>query len=60
MHSVLLAAFALAIRETAPDSPRQILMRSNVDLRRRLEPHISTELVFSAISARVTPIADNN
>jgi hypothetical protein len=33
-------------------------MRSNVDLRRRLEPHISTQLVFSAISARVTPITD--
>ena len=50
--------FAFAIREVAPYRPRQILMRSNVDLRRRLDPHVSTELVFSAISARVTPIAD--
>jgi hypothetical protein len=58
VHAMLLAAFALAIRETAPGRPRQILMRSNVDLRRRLEPHVSTEWVFSAISARVTPIAD--
>jgi hypothetical protein len=58
VHSLLLAAFALAIREAASAEPRQILMRSNVDLRRRLEPHLSTQLVFSAISARVTPIAD--
>jgi hypothetical protein len=58
VHSLLLAAFAFAIREATLDRPRQILMRSNVDLRRRLEPHVSTELVFSAISARVTPIAD--
>jgi hypothetical protein len=58
VHSLLLAAFALAIRDTAFDKPRRILMRSNVDLRRRLEPHVSTELVFSAISARVTPIFD--
>ena len=58
VHSLLLAAFALVIRDIAPGKPRQILMRSNVDLRRRLEPDVSTELVFSAISARVTPIAD--
>lgn len=58
VHALLLAAFALAIREAAPAKPRQALMRSNVDLRRRLEPHISTQLVFSAISARVTPITD--
>jgi hypothetical protein len=58
VHSLLLAAFALAIREAAPAKPRQALMRSNVDLRRRLEPHISTQLVFSAISARVTPITN--
>lgn len=58
VHSLLLAAFAVAIRKAAPDNPQRILMRSNVDLRRRIEPHVSTELVFSAISARVTPIAN--
>jgi hypothetical protein len=58
VHSLIMAAFALAIRETAPDRPRQMLMRSNVDLRRRLEPHVSTDLVFSAITAQVTVIPD--
>jgi hypothetical protein len=58
VHSLLLAAFALAIRDASQDRPRQILMRSNVDMRRRLEPHVSTELVFSAITARVTLIPD--
>jgi hypothetical protein len=60
VHSLLLAAFALAIRDAAPHKPSQILMRSNVDIRRRLEPHVSTELVFSAISARITLIPDLN
>jgi hypothetical protein len=58
VHSLLLAAFALAIRDAAQGSPRQILVRSNVDIRRRLEPHVSTELVFSAITARITLIPD--
>jgi hypothetical protein len=58
VHSLLLAAFALAIRNVAEDRPRQILMRSSVDMRRRLEPHISTDLVFSAITGHITPILD--
>jgi hypothetical protein len=58
VHSLLLAAFALAIRDVTHGSERQILLRSNVDMRRRLNPHVSTELVFSAITARVTLIPD--
>jgi hypothetical protein len=56
MHSLLLAAFALAIRDAAENSPRRILMRSSVDMRRRLEPHVPPELVFSAITGHITPI----
>ncbi|KXU93236.1 hypothetical protein CR51_29625 [Caballeronia megalochromosomata] len=58
VHSLLLAAFALAIRDVAQAPPRRILMRSSVDMRRRLEPHISPELVFSAITGHITPIPD--
>ncbi len=58
VHSLLLVAFALAIRDVAEGRPRQILMRSSVDMRRRLEPHISTELVFSAITGHITSILD--
>jgi hypothetical protein len=35
-------------------------MRSNVDMRRRLEPHVSAELVFTAITGHITRIADLN
>lgn len=58
VHSLLLAALALAIRDLSASRQGQILVRSNVDLRRRLEPHVSTELVFSAISALVTQVRD--
>ncbi|MFG1279448.1 phthiocerol/phthiodiolone dimycocerosyl transferase family protein [Xanthobacter autotrophicus] len=58
VHSLLLAAFALAIRDVADDHPRQILMRSSVDMRRRLEPHVSPELVFTAITGHITPVPD--
>jgi hypothetical protein len=58
VHSLLLAAFALAIGDVAAEHPRQILMRSNVDMRRRLEPHISAELVFTAITGHITRIPD--
>lgn len=58
VHSLLLAAFALTIRDSAHNRPRQLLVRSNVDMRRRLAPHVSTELVFSAITAHVTLIPD--
>jgi hypothetical protein len=58
VHSLLLAAFALAIAHVAGEHPRQILMRSNVDMRRRLEPHVSAELVFTAITGQITLIPD--
>jgi hypothetical protein len=58
VHSLLLAAFALAIGEVSSDGPRRMLMRSSVDMRRRLEPHVSPELVFSAITGHITPIPD--
>lgn len=58
VHSLLLAAFALAIRDVADGHPRQILMRSSVDMRRRLEPHVSPELVFTAITGHITPVPD--
>lgn len=58
VHSMLLAAFALAIRDVVDDGPRQILMRSSVDIRRRLEPPVSTGLVLTAITGHITPIPD--
>lgn len=58
VHSALLAAFALAIRDVAEGRPRQILMRSSVDIRRRLEPHVPADLVFTAITGHITPIPD--
>jgi phthiocerol/phthiodiolone dimycocerosyl transferase-like enzyme len=58
VHAALLTAFALAIGDVAEGRPRQILMRSSVDMRRRLEPHVSPELVFSAITGHITPIPD--
>jgi len=58
VHSLLLAAFALAIRDVAEGRPPRILTRSSVDMRRRLEPHVSAELIFSAITGHITPIPD--
>ncbi|WP_109481250.1 hypothetical protein [Paraburkholderia sp. C35] len=58
VHSLLLAAFALAIGDVAKEAPRRILMRSSIDMRRRIEPHVSAELVFSAITGHITPIHD--
>ncbi len=58
MHSLLLASFALAIRDVAEGKPGTILMRSSVDMRRRLEPHVSPELVFTAITGHITPVPD--
>ena len=58
VHSALLAAFALAIRDVTESGPRQILMRSSVDMRRRLEPHVSPELIFTAITGHITAISD--
>lgn len=58
VHSLLLVAFARAIRGEAEGRQGQILMRSSVDMRRRLEPHISPDLVFTAITGHITPILD--
>lgn len=58
VHSLLLAAFALAIRDVADGHPRQILVRSSVDMRRRLEPHFLPELALTAITGHITPISD--
>ncbi|MBB6306694.1 phthiocerol/phthiodiolone dimycocerosyl transferase family protein [Xanthobacter tagetidis] len=58
VHALLLAAFALAIGDVAEGRPRRILMRSSVDMRRRLEPHVSPELVFTAITGHITPVPD--
>jgi hypothetical protein len=58
VHALLLAAFALAIRDANESGPSRILMRSAIDMRRRLEPHVSPELVFSAITGHITPIDD--
>ena len=58
MHSLLLASFALAIRDVAEGNPNRILMRSSVDMRRRLEPHVSPDLVFTAITGHITPVPD--
>jgi hypothetical protein len=56
VHAVLVAAFALAVRDLAPAPAASILMRSSVDLRRRLEPHIDVGLVFSAVTGHATRI----
>jgi hypothetical protein len=58
VHSLLLASFALAIRDVAEGNPNRILMRSSVDMRRRLEPHVSPDLVFTAITGHITPVPD--
>ena len=58
MHCLLAAAFGLAIRDLSGSLGRQMLMRASIDMRRRLEPHIPVDLVFSAITGHVTTIAD--
>jgi hypothetical protein len=54
LHAILVAGFALAIKDMANGGATRILMRASVDLRRRLEPHLSVELVCSAVTAHVT------
>jgi hypothetical protein len=58
VHCLLAAAFARAIQEISDVDASRIIMRCSVDLRRRLEPHLSTELVFSAITAHATLVED--
>jgi hypothetical protein len=60
VHAVLAAAFVLAIREFSPVRASQALLRSSVDMRRRLEPHVSAELVFSAITAHVSHVPNTD
>jgi hypothetical protein len=58
LHSLLAAAFALAIRDLSEVTAPRILVRSSVDLRRRLEPHLPVDLVFSAVTGHITPVED--
>jgi hypothetical protein len=58
VHSLLVAGFALAIRDLSETDATRILMQSSVDLRRRLAPHLSVDLVMSAVTAHVTAIDD--
>ncbi len=57
VHALLAAAFARAIAALSGMAPGPILIRASVDLRRRLDPHVPVDLVFSAVTAHVTPIA---
>ncbi len=56
LHSILTAAFVLAIRDLAGAAGHKILLRHTVDMRRRLEPHISCDLVFTAVTGHFTAI----
>jgi hypothetical protein len=58
LHSLLSAAFALAIRDLSEITAPRILMRSSIDLRRRLEPHLPVDLVFSAVTGHISPVED--
>jgi hypothetical protein len=58
LHSLLAAAFALALRDLSAIAAPRLLLRSSIDLRRRLEPHLPVDLVLSAITGHVTPIED--
>jgi len=54
LHSILTAAFAFAIRALDGGAGRELLLRHTVDMRRRLEPHISCDLVFTAVTGHFT------
>jgi hypothetical protein len=54
LHSILTAAFAFAIRKLDGGPGRELLLRHTVDMRRRLEPHISCDLVFTAVTGHFT------
>jgi hypothetical protein len=58
VHCLLAAAFARAIQELSEVAASRILLRCSIDLRRRLEPHVSTELVLSAVTAHATLVED--
>jgi len=54
VHALLGAAFAKAIAVLSGGEGQQIGIRSAIDMRRRLDPHVSVDLVFSAVTAHVT------
>jgi hypothetical protein len=56
-HAVVAAAFARAIGTLSGMERRPILIRCSIDMRRRLDPHVSVDLVFSAVTAHVSRIA---
>jgi hypothetical protein len=56
LHSLLTAAFIFAIRAIAQEPGDKILLRHTVDMRRRLEPHISCDLIFTAVTGHFTTI----
>lgn len=56
LHSILTAVFIFAIRKHATESGHKMLLRHTVDMRRRLEPHISCDLVFTAVTGHFTAI----
>jgi hypothetical protein len=58
LHSILTAAFIFAIRALAGEPGHKILLRHTVDMRRRLEPHISCDLVFTAVTGHFNVIDD--
>lgn len=58
LHCLLAAVFGRAIQQLSEVESNRILLRCSVDLRRRLEPHLSTDLVFSAVTAHATLVED--
>jgi hypothetical protein len=58
LHSLLVASFALAIRELSRYKSNQILMRSSIDLRRRVTPPLSKKIFFTAVTGHNTYIED--
>jgi hypothetical protein len=57
-HSILVTSFALAIYELSLSKSKQILMRSSIDLRRRVSTHISKEIICTAVTGHITCIND--
>jgi hypothetical protein len=55
-HAVVAAAFARAIGRLSGLEGLPILIRCSIDMRRRLDPHVPVDLVFSAITAHVSRI----
>jgi hypothetical protein len=60
LHSILVAAFALGLQELSPVKSCQILMRSSIDLRRRVRPTLSNNIICTAVTGHVTWIKNLN